>query len=277
MKNKQILNLINRINSKYNKVLPIFAYDDESSLFDVYLNTVLNINFMSMNNYLMPGIPTNGLVTNKPVHYAQQNSRYQQYLLCPKYIFYHENAPVNMKKEDKKIIANNLRNAKNVSFIENNNWINENMVHMRYGLPGDLIQQYHNTDKDKKIAVLNFNNNEPSNIILQQLQNSNIEADSLSDPNLDLKDYISIISSYKIIIDVYSSFNRLLALACGCIVISGNNYLEPDMIMSCDSIIEIVQKTQEALTKNNFSIDTKYLLSKYNESQFIKNMYELLL
>ena len=281
MKNKQILNILHKLDT-INKVgVPVFAYDKESSLFDVYLNEYLPVRLISMESYSLPGVGICGLISNRPMEMAQAtNSLYKLFDAEPRFILYHDNTPIGMKKEDKQLMGNSLSLYRNVSFTSNIDWPVRNMSYMTYGIPEDILEN--NTvieQKNKDVCILNFNQNQTSNIIYNQLKNQNIEVEQLTDLTFSMSDYISIISEYKIVIDVYSVFNILIALLCGCCVISGMNSFEKELIISNNNITELIKQTQinlKSIDINKNKKNIEILFNKYKNNNFITNLNNLL-
>lgn len=280
MKHKQILNIIHKLYSSTNSI-PTFAYDSEGSLFDVYLNEHLPVRLISMESYQLPGIGVCGLLSNKPFDMAQGSNRlYQLFDTEARFLLYHDNTPAGMKKEDKQLMSNSLSKYCNIFLLENTDWLIPNRHYIPYSIPTRDIEN--NTFIDKKtkdICVLNFNNNKTSNAIYNQLKSQNASTDIIKDLTFNMSDYISMISEYKIVIDVYSTFNRLIAMLCGCLVVSGINSFEKDFIISTNSIAELVKQIHISLQSIDIDRNIKnaqVLFDKYKDNQFINNLNNLL-
>lgn len=280
MKHKQILNIIHKLYSSTNSV-PTFAYDSEGSLFDVYLNEHLPARLISMESYQIPGIGICGLLSNKPFDMAQGSNRlYQLFDTEPRFLLYHDNTPAGMKKEDKQLMSNSLSKYCNIFLLENTDWLIPHKHYIPYGIPiNDITNNTFIDKKTKDVCILNFNNNQTSNAIYNQLKSQNISIDIMKDLTFNMSDYISIISEYKIVIDVYSTFNRLVSMLCGCLVVSGINSFEKDFIISTNSIADLVKQIHISLQSINIDKNiqnAQILFDKYKNNQFINNLNNLL-
>ena len=276
MKHKQILNIIHKLYSSTNSV-PTFAYDSEGSLFDVYLNEHLPARLISMESYQIPGIGICGLLSNKPFDMAQGSNRlYQLFDTEPRFLLYHDNTPAGMKKEDKQLMSNSLSKYCNIFLLENTDWLIPHKHYIPYGIPiNDITNNTFIDKKTKDVCILNFNNNQTSNAIYNQLKSQNISIDIMKDLTFNMSDYISIISEYKIVIDVYSTFNRLVSMLCGCLVVSGINSFEKDFIISTNSIADLVKQIHISLQSINIDKNiqnAQILFDKYKNNQFINNL-----
>lgn len=280
MKHKQILNIIHKLDSTTNGI-PAFAYDSEGSMFDVYLNTYLPARLISMESYQLPGVGICGLLSNKPFDMAQGSNRlYQLFDTEPRFLLYHDSTPAGMKKEDKQLMSNSLSKYCNIFLLENTDWLIPHRHYIPYGIPANDIRNNTFIDKKSKdVCVLNFNNNQTSNAIYNQLKSQNVSIDIIKDLTFNMSDYISIISEYKIVIDVYSTFNRLISMLCGCLVVSGINSFEKDFVISTNSIAELVKQIHISLQSIDIDkniTNAQILFDKYKDNQFIDNLNNIL-
>lgn len=267
MIHKQILNIFSKISAFNNHSKLNFAYEPEVSLFDKIMNNLDNINLITKHIAQLPGIPVNGLLINNPVDFAQKAGSYNDFAFVSKFLFYHFLPPPFFKKEDINILSDNVSSCKKISFINDDNaWLVPDMQYINYGVPGDIISNVLNKYRAKDILILNFNNNNQSDIIYKQLETAypSLSIDCLKEYSLDIKDIIDIISEYKIIIDINSTFNQLISLCCGCVVISGNASLKNEQLVYASHSKEIVQSVPK-------------LLNSYNQESLQKNAEELLI
>ena len=177
-------------------------------------------------------------------------------------------------------MSNSLSKYCNIFLLENTDWLIPHKHYIPYGIPiNDITNNTFIDKKTKDVCILNFNNNQTSNAIYNQLKSQNISIDIMKDLTFNMSDYISIISEYKIVIDVYSTFNRLVSMLCGCLVVSGINSFEKDFIISTNSIADLVKQIHISLQSINIDKNiqnAQILFDKYKNNQFINNLNNLL-
>ena len=283
MINKQILNIFAKISSFDKQSKMNFAYEPEVSLFDKIMNDFSEINLIKRELAELPGISFNGLLINNPVDFAQKMQSYMSFAFVSKTLFYHFLPPPFFKKEDINILGENVSSCRKISFIEHNNaWLVPDMISMNYGVPGDIISNILGKYKSKDILIMNLNNNNQSDIVYKQLETAYpaLSVDCLKEYSLNLKDIIDIISEYKVVVDINNTYNQLIALCCGCVVVSGNLSLKNQHMIHVSHSKEIVQAMpnllnsydQEALKKNS-----EILLEKHDLNKFYTNLSQALL
>lgn len=282
MINKQILNIFAKMSAldKHSKMN--FAYEPETSLFDKVMNRLDQINLISKDISQLPGIPINGILINNPVGFAQKMQSYENFALVPKFLLYHFLPPHFFKKEDINILSGNIVSCNKISFInDNNTWLVPDMVYMDYGVPGDILSNVIGKYKQKDILVLGLNDNNQSDIIYKQLETAypTLSIDCLKDYSLEIQDIIDIISEYKIVIDINSTYNQLIALCCGCVVVSGNASLKNEQLIYASHSKEIVQSMPRLLNdynKETLEKNAEALLAKHDLNEFQTNLSKIL-
>lgn len=282
MMNKQILNIFAKISAMYSHSKINFAYEPDVSLFDKVMGNLNNINLIDKEISQLPGIPTNGILINNPVDFAQKMQSYGSFTFVPKFLLYHFLPPPFFKKEDINILSGNITSCRKISFInDNNTWLIPDMTYIDYGVPGNIISNVLGKYKQKDILVLNLNNNSQSDIVYKQLETAypSLSVDALKDYSLGMKDIIDIISEYKIVIDINNTYNQLISLCCGCVVISGNLSLKNKQLVNVSHAKEIVQIVPGLL--NDYNKETLHknaedLLAKYDFDKFQANLLQIL-
>lgn len=282
MTNKQIFNIFAKISSFNKQSKMNFAYEPEISLFDKVMNDFNEINLINKELAELPGISVNGLLINNPVDFAQKMQSYTNFSLVPRTLFYHFLPPPFFKKEDINILSENISSCRKISFINHNNaWLVPDMISMDYGVPADILSNILGRYKSKDILILNLNKNNQSDIIHKQLEVTypTLSVDCLKEYSLNLKDIVDIIAEYKIVIDINSTYNQLIALCCGCVVISGNASLQNKYMIHVSHSKEIVQTIPSVLNDYNKETLTKNsedLLEKYNLNKFYQHLSKIL-
>lgn len=282
MINKQILNIFAKISAIHKHSKMNFAYEPEVSLFDKVISDFDDINLINKEISALPGIPTNGIIINNPVDFAQKMQSYASFASVTNFLLYHFLPPPFFKKEDIDILSGNVSSCRKISFINDNKaWLIPDMNYIDYGVPGDIISNILGKYKQKDILVLNFNNNNQSDIVYKQLETAYpaLSVDSLKEYSLDLKNIIDIISEYKVVVDINSTYNQLISLCCGCIVVSGNHSLQNKQLVNVSHSKEIVQAIPALL--NTYNQDTlqknaEELLVKYDLNKFQANLLQIL-
>lgn len=282
MINKQILNIFAKISAIHKHSQMNFAYEPEVSLFDKVIGHFDDINLISKEIAELPGIPANGILINSPVDFAQNMQSYANFALGTKFLLYHFLPPPFFKKEDINILSGNVSSCRKISFINDDNaWLIPDMTYINYGVPGDIISNILGKYKSKDILILNLNNNNQSDIVYKQLEVAypSLSVDSLKEYSLDMKDIIDIISEYKVVVDINSTYNQLIALCCGCVVVSGNRSLQNKQLINVSHSKEIVQAIPALL--NSYNQDTlqenaEELLVKYDLNKFQANLLQIL-
>lgn len=177
------------------------------------------------------------------------------------------------KKEDLHIINSNLQNAIVINLNKNSNGIIKNAHNINYGLPeSDPVK------KVKDLLIINQDNNNVLTQIHNNINNGIATSDIITEfGNRPLKEITNVIGQYKVILNMTSRINTILALSCKTNVISGikTNEQDPehDMLINPDDFDSIYDCINYAINKtepNNEQIIKTYSLASF--SQNIENI-----
>lgn len=277
---KQIQNIISFLEFKYNNKPLNIAYESNRCLFDKIISEINNINLISREAAELPGIYVNGLISNTPLHITQNQQEYLEFNPYKKILFYHNKPYGFLKKEDISILNNHVKDYINIGFTQDAfMWNIKGMQLINYGLQKNILN-FHNSNKNKDILVLNLNNNNTSDTIYKQIigRYNSLSVDMLTDHNLKMEEYYSTISSYKVVLDFSSSYNQLVSAALGCLVVSGNKFLDNKYIIHMsnskdiiDSIPLIINKYSNSELKSN----AENIIEQYPFDKFEQNILNI--
>lgn len=222
MSNKAVSNIINQVLGNDN-ILCSYPID----LYQSFISSYSKYNILSKDNQ-----PFIADINNDPLNFSQIiNKKTIENHTYPILLF-QDFAPAVLKKEDKYILANKLKNAYKIFFSEQiqNNWsINDDLSFViNHG-----VKTVTNI-KTKNVIVLNFNQNKLIDQIYAKISQAISNVDIISSMN-DFEETIKLISQYKVAVCIGSSYNALSCAGCGCLVLSNSTNTTPDI----ESIINI--------------------------------------
>lgn len=223
--------------------------------------------------------PFIGIINDDPIFFSQNISNllleYHVYGL----LFFHNEAPKALKKEDKYILSKKLNNTIKVFFDQS--------IQDSWGLAKDtntaIISYGNKTIRDqepnKDIVILNFNNNQSINRLYQHIKNSFDSCDIINSWN-SYEDIIRKIANYKIAISLDNIYDTITCAACACSVISNikiSNVLPS--IYFIDNYNVIIDQIKNLITINNRDninqtqnlIDQNYNIDNFYQS--INNIF----
>jgi hypothetical protein len=246
-------------------------------------NTFLNLCSNNLFNLLLTKIDTYnitklasspfiGMLNDNPIDFSQKiNNLHLQYHV-PALLFFHNESPKALKKEDKYILSQKLSNTIKVFFDSNirNSWglTDDNCHTISYGV------EHKKTTKTQDVIVLNSSNNPNIKNIYQHIKNTINNCDMLTVFD-DYDNVLELIGNYKIAICLENFYDVLCCCSAECKVITNintNNSLSSVLsINDYDSIIPNITTILDNRDDNLYStID--YLNNNYKLETFIHSM-----
>ena len=264
--NQQTLNYINTINSIQNSWPINILYDNNyNSLFYKCLKYLSWSNLIGsdvLNNF---PIPYAIKIHTDPIEFSRKNSLINIYDNL--FLFHHQSYNF-LKKEDISILNTNLNRYHKISFSASTvPWNLSNIYHLRYGIP--KIDYEHRKNK-KSVVILNFHNNQQSNVLYSILRNNFSDAGMLTNINMSLKNIYENISEYKVCVDLDSYFNLLIGCAAGAYGVTNVSSQDSRFIFSisdASSSINLIQSLLQAKSEDHDSI-ISYIDNQYNFDHF---------
>ena len=222
-------------------------------------------------------------VVNNHLKYLNDFKEVNQKTQLSNMIFFHDFCPPELKKEDKIILNNTLRNTHKVVFTEShsNNWnLNPSTTSLiKYGLPKNKIE---NNNRTQDILILNLKNNQQLNNLFQHIQNSYPNTSIINSvASYSLEEIQKVFSQYKIVIDIDSAINNLFATTCGCITLNiqqfDRNIKSNLQIMDFRTINNLIKTilTNDNVT-NAVESDNQYIQKEYSLERFKENFDSLI-
>lgn len=222
MELKQIsYNIINRVLDKNIRIL----YEDHNSLFDKIFNS-LDYYIVNKTNRLNKSFYYDMQIINNYFQYLNSRNNFIYENQFSDIVLFHENPHNSFKKEDKLILANNLRTTEKVMLLNSFNqaWNLPNSSLVQYGIPTpEKILDYNSRPKD--VLVLNLKNNNQIANLYQHIKGKFEKTDTINSfAKESLEEAQEILQNYKIVIDVDTPVNCLCATACGCATITNQSF-----------------------------------------------------
>lgn len=258
-------NIINTLLNN-NNILSLYS----KNLFNLVLSKNAGYNICYQDNQ-----PFIGAVHDNPLSLSQNIQNIYINYNVDLAVFIHNTAPEALKKEDKYILSNKLKNVYKICFCEQvqNSWsFKENTHLVRYGI--DIIK---NKTKSKDIILFNLTKNPNIQTLSLYIKQANYNCDIIT----NVEDYeiaIDQISDYKIAICLENIYDALVSAACGCYVVSNqlndNNFKSITYIDNLNSLIDIIKKID--IKKQQDIEDTKnYIAENYNLENFYANINDI--
>lgn len=277
MQDSLITNNVISQSYKDKKIINVL-YKKNNSLIDQIFFEFKNINFFD-EEYIKNSVTNyDCLLGCDPLeHFSLINKYKSLHIKNIIYIIY--GYPSFLKKEDKFLLQNQISNSNKIVSI--------NRLQQDWGLPNSQVVQFgipkniNKIEPEKDILVLNLENNSTItniyNNIKQLFNNSDILykiPDDISIQNL----YTSF-SKYKVILDLNSIVNGLVALESGSNLLTSNEYLLDDGAFVLKDINNLYNDLKLVLesskTTQQYKISEKYDFNTF-ESNLIKNILQFI-
>jgi hypothetical protein len=194
-------------------------YSPTNSTFDL-LTSLLDINLYQTNSTLQ-NYYYDLFWSNNFLEHTQQTKALasQEHLID--IVWFHNSPPVKFKKEDIALVKNQLHDTKKI-FCDTQTlktWgydINENHIVIPYGIP--VFENIDNINKTESILLMNINNSQEINNLYQHIKSEFPTAQIINGlQHIDsIQTLYSIMSKYKVCIDIYNPLNVLISQYLGC-------------------------------------------------------------
>lgn len=272
--NYQIHNILHTVSHKRGNPINIF-YTYNNTLFDKVIDQISDA--VALNNQVFLNSPLSyGLcIINDPLDMAQNINAYNN-LYANKILFFHENPPSGLKKEDLFLLRHTLSKFSCYSFCNNyESWSNPKMRYMSYGIK----YQDNNINKNKNIIMLSYNNNKQTKLIYDNLKNIYHDTYLLEiDYSKSYDNILQIISEYKICIDLASYYNVLCAASVGCYGITSKKSHSDEFIYQITDYQQMLAIIKDILhmPATNINNIQEYIKHTYPYEPFIENIKNII-
>jgi hypothetical protein len=212
---------------------------------------------------------------NNPVEYISDIDKYKNDHLSD-IVFFHEFPENNLKKEDKFLLQNRLRGSfkiyTNMSF--KNSWSINDGRYIKYCIP-DMKT---NIESERKsVVILNMNNDKSGEFLYSHIKQQFSDTTILQDiSKMSYNDITNVLQQHNICISFKKSFDSLVALSCGCEVLS-SSMIEEEGITHIEDFNNINSMIGSVLKTRNAEIIKKRidsLIKKYDLEIFQNELYD---
>jgi len=220
-------NPIYNIAYKYVNKNTNILYSPMNNVFDLLVE-LLDVNLYQTNSSLQ-NYYYDLFWSNNFLEHTQQTKTlaHNQHLID--IVWFHNSPPVKFKKEDIALVKNQLQDTTKIfSEIQTlKAWgfdINENSIVIPYGIP--IFENLDNINKTESVLIMNPNNSQEINNLYQHIKTEFPTAqiiNGLQHIN-SIKTLYSIVSKYKVCIDIYNPMNVLISQYLGCKTITSTSH-----------------------------------------------------
>jgi hypothetical protein len=252
-------------------------YDYRNSVFDKFISKYLEMSLIHKDTYPV----TREILSydiywdNNPVEYITNiNSYKNQHMLD--IVFFHEYPEAVLKKEDKFLLQNRLQDSLVIytNKLFKQEWAIYDGKYIPYGIPDVKVDLER---PRKSIVLMNIDNGSRSGELLyahikHQFPDATM-IQSISDMSYD--NITDILSQHTVCITLKKSFDSLVALSCGCDVLS-SSLLSEDGIVYIEDFNKINLMIDSALKNRNTKIVEERisnLIKKYDLEIFQNEIY----
>jgi hypothetical protein len=251
-------------------------YDHRNSMFDKFIEKYIDISLTHKNSYeiIQKILSYDVYWDNNPVEYISNYHTYKdQHILD--IVFFHDWPENVLKKEDKFILQNRLQNSLQIYTNESfkNEWTINNGKYIPYGIPDTRISL---EQPRKSVVLINTDNGRSGEILYSHIKQYFPDAGMMHD--ISVMSYDNIIDSlreFSICITLKKSFDSLIALSCGCDVLS-SSFLSENGVTHIEDFNQIHIMIESALNSRNLEIikqRTRDLIKKYDLEIFQSEIY----
>jgi hypothetical protein len=271
-----VFNIIKAASDYEDKPIINLLTDSSYSMFDNQIKQLDKLSLFPLENS-NDYISYDAILSHNPIGFSSYVQQlYQLHLNSA--IYFHHLCPNNFKKEDKFLLKNTLKQSYKIFANEYimNSWGFETDP-QSFVIPYGILSDNELITKTKSVVVLNLNNNPSINTLFQYINNVFNDAVLVNDIQ-DYKTYKSI-QEAAICVEAESHFNIITAIANGCYVISGLDYLSENGLFSISSYDHILYNIKELLESYNYETAEKnkeLIAKKYSYVKFQNLFLDLL-
>jgi len=252
-------------------------YDYSNSIFDKFIIQYMGMSFIDkkIHNSMRELLSYDIYWNNNPVEYISDIDKYKNDHLSD-IVFFHEFPENNLKKEDKFLLQNRLRGSfkiyTNMSF--KNSWSINDGRYIKYCIP-DMKT---NIESERKsVVILNMNNDKSGEFLYSHIKQQFSDTTILQDiSKMSYNDITNVLQQHNICISFKKSFDSLVALSCGCEVLS-SSMIEEEGITHIEDFNNINSMIGSVLKTRNAEIIKKRidsLIKKYDLEIFQNELYD---
>lgn len=244
-------------------------YSPSYSFFDAMINMttdhgIVPMIFTKNSNHYIDHTNYSALWLNDIINFSQRIPEYSHFYTS--YILaIHDYPSPNMKKEDILILRKNLNKYKFISFLKDNTeWPFDNITTIPYGVP--ICDS--NISKSKDILIINIKKQKQTHVLYQYIKQKYPATDITDSNPIDMSQIHTLLSNYKICIDLDSYYNLLVANSCGAYGITANANRGDEFIFSVKEINEIFDIIPKLLSIHDSNSIIQKTSVNYNWTEF---------
>ena len=218
----------------------------------------------------------NLLLTNSPIEYSNNNINIAKSSHINSVVFFHDNVPPQIKREDVLILHQQLSNCTKVvtesSLLAQ--WLpqDENWLTIEYGIP--YIEPL-SEDKTIDFVLFNFKNNQNIINVYNQLKSDCPNSMIINELPETIEELYNILDKVKVCIDFDNRINSLVAASRGCFNITSyhNGLIEYyEQIESISKLGELLNNCLYQIDNNLISKQTEFIKQRFPFEIFAKNI-----
>jgi hypothetical protein len=272
---QNIIHPLVSLSSKDTKDINIL-YDYRNSIFDKFIAKYLDVSLIYKETYLS----TREIVScdiywdNNPVEYMSNLHEYKGQHISD-IVFFHEYPEAVLKKEDRFLLQNRLQGSLQIYTNElfKNMWAIQNGRYIQYGIPDTKIDL---SFPRKSVVLISIDGGRSVELLYSHIKQQFPDAtiiQNISDMSYD--DITNILKQHSVCVTLRKSFDSLVALSCGCDVLSSSS-LSENGIVYIEDFNKIHLMIESSLRdRNNEMIKkrTSDLIKKYDLETFQNEIY----
>lgn len=251
-------------------------YDYRNSIFDKFVEKYIDMSLTYKNAYNV----TREIFSydiywdNNPVEYINNYNTYKDQHISD-IVFFHELPDQALKKEDKFLLQNRIQNSLQIytnTFLKNE-WGINNGKYIPYGITDTNICL---KQSRKSVVLINIDNGRSGDILYSHIKHYFPDAEILQNiSEMSYDNITDILRQFSVCITFKKSFDSLVALSCGCEVLS-SSLLSENGITDILDFNQIHFMIESAIKNRNIEIveqRTRDLIKKYDLNTFQNEIY----
>jgi hypothetical protein len=251
-------------------------YDYTNSIFDKFVSQYLDISFVHKEVYSS----TREILSydiywdNNPVEYISNLHEYKSQHISD-IVFFHEYPEAVLKKEDKFLLQNRLQGSLQIYTNESfkGSWSIQNGRHIPYGIPNAKIDL---AQPRKSIVLMSIGGGKSGELLYSHIKSHFPDATIIQNiSNMSYDDIANILQQHYVCVTFRKSFDCLVALSCGCDVLSSSS-LSENGIVHIEDFNKIHLMIESCLRDRNNEIVKQRisdLIKKYDLEIFQNEIY----